>query len=312
MDRQQEERVAVYPQMLQPALRYAIEKLGGMDEIHLRCGCASEVVRGERSAVLKSGMQLLCITEEILSCTLQRIAAGSVYQWQSQLAAGGFSPGKGVRVGVNGIPIYENNAIRSYARFTSLCIRYPAVQQLPDVSQAVRLLHMDTPLYGTVSAEKTERKCLRSILFFGEPGSGKTTLLRALLLALSGEKGGMRICVMDFTGELYASFVHNACRIDFFVGYRRLDGIVRAQRFFAPQVIVCDEIGDTEDAEALIRTQHGGVALLATAHGDTVQTLLRRPGLHALWKSGVFDAYVKVHRAANGTFTFMPEQAVGA
>lgn len=100
--------------------------------------------------------------------------------------------------------------------------------------------------------------------------------------------------------------------LTFFVGYRRLDGIVRAQRFFAPQVIVCDEIGDTEDAEALIRTQHGGVTLLATAHGDTVQTLLRRPGLHALWKSGVFDAYVKVHRAANGTFTFMPEQAVGA
>ena len=65
-------------------------------------------------------------------------------------------------------------------------------------------------------------------------------------------------------------------------------------------MIVCDEIGDEKDSEALLRTQHSGIALIATAHGDSAAQLLRRPGIAALWRDGVFSSLVRLFRCAGG------------
>ena len=77
-------------------------------------------------------------------------------------------------------------------------------------------------------------------------------------------------------------------------------GIEIAARTMNPQLMVCDEIGDNEEAQAIIAAQNCGVPLLASAHGDTVEGLLRRTAIMNLHMAGVFEFYVGIERRREG------------
>ena len=87
-------------------------------------------------------------------------------------------------------------------------------------------------------------------------------------------------------------------------GYPRASGVEIATRTLSAQVILCDEIGDTEEAMSLVSAHHGGVPLVATAHGGTVDELLRRTGLRLLHEAGLFGAYVGIRRDGRGGFVY--------
>ena len=63
-------------------------------------------------------------------------------------------------------------------------------------------------------------------------------------------------------------------------------------RTMSPQWIALDEITAPEDIEALDRASYCGVKLLATAHGDSLSDLTRRPLYHKLLARGVFSQVV--------------------
>jgi stage III sporulation protein AA len=62
------------------------------------------------------------------------------------------------------------------------------------------------------------------------------------------------------------------------------------------QLIVCDEIGGVDEAQAILAAQNCGVPLLATAHAGSMEGLMRRTGIRLLCESGVFGAYVGIRR----------------
>ena len=80
-------------------------------------------------------------------------------------------------------------------------------------------------------------------------------------------------------------------------------------RAFSPQVIVCDEIGNDEEADAILRAQAGGVPMIATAHADSLSSLLRRPCFARLYENGVFSQYIRVYPRPGG-FGFRREAPV--
>jgi stage III sporulation protein AA len=77
-----------------------------------------------------------------------------------------------------------------------------------------------------------------------------------------------------------------------------------ATRSLSAQVIVCDEIGDTDEALTLISSHHGGVPLIASAHAGSPEELLRRTGIMLLHEARVFGAYVGISRAAGMDFHY--------
>ena len=64
----------------------------------------------------------------------------------------------------------------------------------------------------------------------------------------------------------------------------------------SPEVILCDEIGGFEEVEAVLAMQNSGVPLIATAHGDSPEGILRRSAIRTLVQCRVFGAYVGVRR----------------
>ena len=62
------------------------------------------------------------------------------------------------------------------------------------------------------------------------------------------------------------------------------------------QLILCDEIGNEQEAEALMAAANCGVPIIATAHANSVERLLFRPGFDLLHRAGVFANYIGLRR----------------
>jgi hypothetical protein len=99
-----------------------------------------------------------------------------------------------------------------------------------------------------------------------------------------------RVSIIDTRGELALSFDGSGATVDLLTGYPKSVGIEIAARTMNPELMVCDEIGDAEEARAIIGAQNCGVPLLASAHGADLGGLLRRTGIRELHIAGVFDS----------------------
>ena len=88
--------------------------------------------------------------------------------------------------------------------------------------------------------------------------------------------------------------------MDLLTGYPRGLGIEIATRTMNAQLIVCDEIGQTEEVEAMLASQNCGVPFVASAHADSVVGLLRRTGIRQLHEARVFRFYVGIRRKPEG------------
>lgn len=110
--------------------------------------------------------------------------------------------------------------------------------------------------------------------------SGKTTLLRDLTRLLGNN---YKTSVIDERGEIAAvwnGIPQNDVGIntDIFDGYPKSEGIASAVRVMSPQIIVCDEIGDEKDMEAIKYASYCGVYVVATIHASDINEIVRRTG----------------------------------
>ena len=71
-------------------------------------------------------------------------------------------------------------------------------------------------------------------------------------------------------------------------------------RSMSPDVLIVDEIGRPEDAEAVMEALHSGVSVIATAHGRDLSELSSRPALRTLIGAQMFQRYVQLQRTSRG------------
>ena len=65
-----------------------------------------------------------------------------------------------------------------------------------------------------------------------------------------------------------------------------------ATRTLSPDVIILDEIGKKEDAQAILDGANTGVHILASAHASSLQELLHKPYIQRLIAQEVFEYLV--------------------
>ncbi len=213
-----------------------------------------------------------------------KLCGGSLYAHRETLAEGYVTLGGGVRVGVCGRAVSEGGSIIGIYDISSLNFRLPN-RGCFMCEHIVRLL----------------REGRGGVLIYSPPGVGKTTLLRSVAAQLSSGVCPIRVCIVDTRGELSVS----GGSADILVGYPKGKGIEIATRVMNPELIICDEIGDDREAEAILSAQNSGVPLLASAHGDSLSSLLRRGGLRRLHEGGVFAYYAGIKRGGRfGEFIY--------
>ena len=213
----------------------------------------------------------ICTADEIEACFL-RLCDEAVYSHEWELQQGYLSAPGGIRVGVAGTAVTEGGHIRTVREVTSLCIRLP--RPVPGCSAPLRrrMLAGGYPV---------------NTLLVGPPSAGKTTLLRDLALGLAAR--GYRVTVVDERGELSGPCPLTGC--DVLLGYPKTEGIRRAVRCLAPDVIVFDELGDEAEAAAVAACARSGVAVAASLHGQDPDALSRQRLPCLLAESRAFDLW---------------------
>ncbi len=255
-----------------------------IEEIRLRlCRRASLVAFG------KNIMLDTILDKSEMVGILSGICKGSLYAFSETINKGYISLPDGVRVGVCGHAACEGNRIIGVHEVTSLSVRIPhRVRIFGD--EICRLL---STLKGG-----------GGILIYSPPGVGKTTLLRSLASQLASGNRPRRTAIIDTRGELSFALDGKDLCIDVLSGYPRREGIEIATRSLNAELIICDEIGDYEEAMALVASHNCGVPLIASAHASSINQLLSRSGIRLLHEASIFGAYVGIKRGANNAFEY--------
>ncbi len=142
-------------------------------------------------------------------------------------------------------------------------------------------------VYGTVDVLRDTIEAGRSILLLGRPGVGKTTLLREAARVLADELG-KRVVVVDTSNEIAGDGdvphpgIGRARRMQVPAPSEQHAVMIEAVENHMPEVIVIDEIGTAAEAMAARTIAERGVQLVATAHGNALENLLRNPTLSDL------------------------------
>ncbi|MEL6928724.1 MAG: R3H domain-containing nucleic acid-binding protein [Cyanobacteria bacterium J06600_6] len=142
-------------------------------------------------------------------------------------------------------------------------------------------------IFGTIVMIRDLVETGQSILMLGRPGVGKTTALREIARVLADDLE-KRVVIIDTSNEIAGDgdvphpAIGRARRMQVARPELQHQVMIEAVENHMPEVIVIDEIGTELEALAARTIAERGVQLVGTAHGNTVENLIKNPTLSDL------------------------------
>lgn len=268
------------PHIRAPLMRCEASFAPTIHEITLRSGrplciyCADHCYSLDQNGCLvenRTGAELISVTPVELHDILMKLCDYSAYSHQDELVRGYLTASGGLRVGLCGTAVMKDGRVVNIHPVTTLSFRVP--REVMGCSRM--LLSLIHPLGG--------------VLICGAPCSGKTTLIRDLARELSYT---YKVSVTDERGELagFASqqFTYDMGLCDVYVGMPKGEAILCSVRSMAPDIIVCDELGNADDVASVRYALRCGAACIATVHAATLSDLRSRSVMRELLSTGAF------------------------
>ncbi|MGI8316176.1 stage III sporulation protein AA [Halobacillus mangrovi] len=255
-----------------------------VQEIRLRVQHKIEILDSTTNACLSQG----CLSAADLSYVLNQISQFSLYRFKDQLKDGFITIEGGHRVGLAGKVNTINDKVDTVKHVSFMNIRV-ARSTRGHVEPLLPYLYHDGRWTST--------------LIIGPPHSGKTTLLRELAQMIGSNRiyPASKVAVVDERSEIAASLqgvpqLDVGSRTDVMDACPKAEGMMMMIRSMSPEVIVVDEIGGIQDADAVREAAYTGVEVICSIHGDSFESARNRPSTNSLITEKVFDRYIVLGR----------------
>lgn len=244
------------------------------NELRFRVGKPAVIMTSEGYQVISKDKRL---SQQVINDIFERLCDYSVYSHQAELSQGFITLPGGHRAGICGTAAMDKNGNRTIKYISSINIRI-----------ASEYIGCANEIFKQLFADKID-----GVLIAGPPCSGKTTVLRDIAVSLSSGNYMKKVVIIDERGEIAAMYRGNPQNTigmfcDVLNGYPKGEGILIALRTLAPDVIICDEIGGKEDAEAIFEGVNAGVSIIASIHACNADELYRRKSCKLLLSTEAF------------------------
>lgn len=305
LEREKETVLQFFPEKLREPWQNCMIDWGEIAEIRLRVNCPVILRTCKGEQLLENNKRThVMYCEKEMEDIFRHLCHDSVYAYEEERRQGYMTLEGGHRIGITGEVIYREGKgyIVKYIRYMN-----------------IRIAHEITGVAETIMPYlyKEEEPC--NTLLISPPAVGKTTLLRDIIrLYADGSvlgidennkkhllRNGINVGVIDERGEIAGAYrgsasLHCGIRTDVITGGDKRSGVEVLVRTFAPRIIAMDEIGNRRDAEAIDYAGVSGCAILATAHGKSLDDIERKPELAPLLEKGIFDRLVLLTKTPEG------------
>lgn len=219
------------------------------------------------------------LTPDDIRYTVEKISDHSLSSIREKLRQGFVTLKYGCRVGLAGQAVIKNGQIDTVSDINGISIRIPREKR-----------GCADGLLPYITAGGT----LRSAVILSPPMMGKTTLLREIARLLGQS---FNVCIIDERSEIAACSMgvpqfDVGIRTDVLDNVPKAIGIPMAIRSLSPNVIITDEIGGTEDRDALADAARCGCAFVASMHAASLEDAKSRKGCSALLTDGTVKVAV--------------------
>lgn len=224
---------------------------------------------------------------------IKKASENSIYAYNDSIINGYLTLPKGIRVGIAGYVVNDDNKIVTIKDFQSVNIRIPHI-----------IKNCSLPAYDFIVDEN-----VKNTLIISAPGSGKTTFLRDLILQMYEHNLPKNILIADERNEI-CSVLNSEPALDLggfsdiYTNCSKVFAFKNGIRSMCPDVIVTDEIDLDKDINCIVDAINCGVSVVATIHAKDINQLKKKQNFEKLIKEKYFSRYIVLTNSEGpGTLT---------